>query len=127
MTEHNIVPFESMPSNIEELLTKEDYKYAIFHPNGMIRGIYEVIHLNELYPQWHNLIIFRDGEEDARVYTINGWKKANFERDIWDQYYLEYKKCVLFASTNKDKMFPRPPGVSPNIKWEIVEVSENDN
>ena len=112
----NPIPFESMPKNIEELLTPDDYMYATLHPAGMMRGIYEVIHLNELYPQWHNVIIPDDAVDQICVYTKNGWVKKYFEGDIWNQFNDEYINCFTYLTIHLDKMYNRDDEINDNIK-----------
>lgn len=52
-----LVPFDAMPKNLPELLTKSDYINVIINPNGFFHGIFEAIHVNPNYPQWQNIMI----------------------------------------------------------------------
>ena len=104
----NIIPFTLMPKNIENLLTKEDYMHALLHPSGMQRGIFDVIHFNKKYPQWHNVIIPPNTVDQILIYSENKcWEKVSFEGKIWKQFHDEYVNCFLYVYTNKDKLFPQ--------------------
>jgi hypothetical protein len=101
------IPFTRMPTNIEQLLTKEDYMRALLHPAGIQRGIFEQIHFNKKYPQWHNIIILPDAIDDVIIYNENNcWEKVKFEGNIWKQFNDEYVNCFLYVYTNRNKMFP---------------------
>lgn len=101
------IPFTMMPKNIAELLTKEDYMRSLLHPDGMQRGIFETIHFNQKYPQWHNVIILPNAVDDVIIYNEKGcWEKVKFEGRIWKQFNDEYVDCFLHVYTNRDKMFP---------------------
>jgi hypothetical protein len=98
-----LVPFNKMPKNIEELLSKHDYMFAMLNPRGMMRGIFETIHLNVNHPQWNNIVI--KSMTDIKIYTTDGWKKKSFE-DVWHQFHDEYINCFAHVFKNKDNLFP---------------------
>ena len=101
-----ITPFTSMPKNIAELLTKEDYMRALLHPAGMQRGIFEEIHFNKKYPQWHNVIVPQDAVDQILIYSENNrWEKVPFEGKIWKQFHNEYVNCFIYVSKHKDEMY----------------------
>ena len=101
------IPIENMPRNIHKLLTKKDYAYALFHPGGFQKGIFDMIHLNIDYPQWHNIIMNANDGTDMNivVYTVTGWavKPINY---IWDQLMKEYFLCFNYVEKNKEKFWP---------------------
>ena len=100
----NIVSFYSMPTNIEKLLSNQDYAYAVFHPKGVFRGIVEIIHSNPLHPQWHNLVIPVEDTDYAYVYTSDGWKKDNLKEEVWNQLFDEYLICFEYICKHKNEI-----------------------
>jgi hypothetical protein len=103
----NPIPIEKMPDNIHKLLTKKDYMYAILHPFGFQKGIFDVIHLNKEYPQWNNIIMNANDGTDLNlvVYTTKGWAVKPMTY-IWDQLILEYVLCFDYMEKNKEKFWP---------------------
>ena len=99
------IPYDQMPDDIEIKLTKMDYMYALLHPAGVRRGLFEVIHMNVNYPEWHNVIIPPNTLDCVIIYTGDGWKYVSFET-VWDQFNFEYISCVSYLYKNKNILFP---------------------
>lgn len=103
------VPIEDMPKNLHKLIKKEEYLYALLHPDGFQKGIFDVIHMNKSYPEWHNLILNAnadDGIDDKIVaYTREGWRVKPISYVI-EQLHNEYFLCFTYLYENREKMWP---------------------
>ena len=104
----NPIPIEDMPKNIHKLLLPEDYGYALFHPQGFQKGIYNIIHLNRKYPQWSNIILNANDEKNAAdldivVYTRKGWEVKSIDY-IFSQLISEYVFCLDYLEKNKKRL-----------------------
>jgi len=114
------IPVDHMPDDICTLLDKNDYLYALLHPDGFQKGIFDVIHMNAKYPQWQNIIMHankNDGIDNMIVvYTHDGWKVRSFS-SIFQLLLTEYVLCFIHLEHNKDKMWPKND----------TDVSDNDN
>lgn len=104
-TKIKTIPYRKMPINIDKKLTVNDYRYALFHPSGFMRGIFEVIHMNINYPEWNNIILVEDIKDEVVIYTEDGWKREKFE-NAWKQINREYIDCFTYFYANKEKIFP---------------------
>ena len=104
------VPIENMPKNICTLLDKNDYLYALFHPDGFDKGAFDVIHMNAKYPKWQNIIMNanRDDGIDKNIvaYTRNGWEVIPFSL-VHPTIIAECLLCFAHLIDNKDKMWPQ--------------------
>jgi hypothetical protein len=99
------IPYHKMPADIYIKLDYTDYRYALFHSCGFMRGIFEAIHMNVNYPQWHNIILIKEIDDEVVIYTENGWKKEKVE-NIWEQLNNEYINCFTYFYENREKIFP---------------------
>lgn len=101
-TKNNIelVPFDAMPKNLPELLTRSDYFNALLNPSGFLCGIFEVIHFNTNHPQWHNIKLDEDDTE-MMIYTKDGWHTEKF-KNILRIFDIEYITCFLYVYNNKE-------------------------
>ena len=96
-----LVSFLKMPDNLPELLDRDDYSRAFIHKNGFKMGIFEVIHCNDKYPQWNN-IIYRNNE--IFVYADKKWKIIESD-EIFKIFLIEYANCFCHVFKNKEKMY----------------------
>lgn len=95
-----LTPITNMPSNIEEILNRHDYIYALMHPEGFQKGIFMVIHNNVNYPQWNNIVIPFNESDEVITYTKNGWRRVKYEQ-IWRQLHNEYVNCFIYIRQNR--------------------------
>jgi len=114
MNTKGVIPFDKMPKNINELLTKNDYTYALLHPGGFKQGIFEVIHLNENYPQWHNIVRNPMKPDDMLIYTKKGWVERDFE-EIFKIFNYEYVSCFSYAYEHRDQFY----GITKDLTKDI--------
>ena len=106
----DIIPFDSMPNNIEELLTNTEYLAAMYHPMGPFAGFVRVIHENPTRPEWGNIDIpnwdddMPNEEKYALVYMgkeKNKWEKRNMCDEILGKLFDEYASCLHYFVVNK--------------------------
>lgn len=108
-----IVSYFDMPKNIHSLFTNIDYINAVFNQFGVMRGMYEMIHLNEKYQQWNNMVLLENNNEDIFVYIGgetscglgNGWKKEKFA-DVYLVFIDSMIKCYGHLIDNLSTIFP---------------------
>jgi hypothetical protein len=99
-----LVPFDEMPKDLPKLLTKNDYTYALLHPDGFRKGLFEAVHLNVNYPQWHNVMLHPHDENDIVIYTRRGWVRKDDEY-IEKFFGKEYIYCFIHVMENKTKYY----------------------
>ncbi|MBA3750378.1 MAG: hypothetical protein H0X03_05705 [Nitrosopumilus sp.] len=99
------VPFDKMPKDVSDKLTKEEYEKLVYEKGAMV-GLYWAIHVNDRFNEWHNLIIrvFAD-EFDVAVYLSDeGWVRREY-KDIKDQLMRRFQLCNrYFLEKLIDKM-----------------------
>lgn len=108
MSQPELVSFDEMPENIHELLTKNDYTFALLHPGGFKKGLFMVIHLNENYPQWHNITLDPNDDQNILVYVKRGWVEKDFD-EIFKVFSFAYVRCFAHVWKNKEKMYNIKP------------------
>jgi hypothetical protein len=97
-----ITPFEKM-TNVSNELDFDDYKFALTYHDGLFLGFVIVIHMNEKYPRYHNLMYAVAPPDNMLMFTEKGWKPCIFE-NILEQLKKEVRDCLRYVRKNGKQM-----------------------
>ena len=101
---YNIVNFGS--ENVSELLTDKEKIEILKNKARAIYKCIEMVHFNEKFPQWKNVVIKNNRTNDALLFDteLNSFKLVNKEELITD--IIEYRTCDIeeFFEEFKDKL-----------------------
>jgi hypothetical protein len=101
---YNIVNFGS--EKVSELLTDKEKLEILKHKARAIYKCIEMVHFNEKFPQWKNVVIKNNRTNDALLFDteLNSFKLVNKEELITD--IIEYRTCDIeeFFEEFKDKL-----------------------
>jgi len=90
---YNIVNFGS--EKVSELLTDKEKLDILKHKARAIYKCIEMVHFNEKFPQWKNVVIKNNRTNDALLFDteLNSFKLVNKEELITD--IIEYRTCDI--------------------------------
>ena len=101
MSHQNLVPFREM-KDVSGEFSFEEYEIALTHPNSIFLGLFAMIHLNTVHPQYTNVKINSD-HDTVSIYTAEGWQKCTIG-DIFEQLKRENLECLQYVRKNGHDM-----------------------
>lgn len=100
-----LIPFRNMP-NVSYILDFNDYRFALTYEDGLFFGFMIMIHMNEKYPQYHNLRYDETSNNHMEIFTSNGWETCLF-KDIFGQLEEEALECIEYVHDNGKEMLEK--------------------